>query len=269
MFERELQTALELIQRAGAIAMEVYRRDFAWQDKSDDRGPVTEADRRVNEFLVDALRRAFPGDAVVGEESVDAVDLNAERLWIIDPVDGTKDFLRKNDEWSIMIGLSVGGEAVVGAVAQTPLDRIYVGSPDDGAWLLHGGTKTRLAVSTDADPRAATIVNSRSHPDPTIDGIRDRLGISREYRHGSVGCKLAHISERRADLYVNLSGKCHLWDVCGPEALIRAAGGVVTDLNGARIPYSGSDTQVHQAFLATTPALLPAVLDAARAVHPA
>lgn len=266
MYRHELETATRLAREASRIALEVYNRDFTWTNKADDAGPVTEADKRVNAFLVEALSEAFPDDEVIGEESVaQGIDLNASRLWIIDPIDGTKDFLRKNGEWSIMIGLAVDGRSEVGVVYQAEGDRLYAGAKGIGATVsVGGGAPQPLKVSESTDATQATLVNSRSHPDPTIDKVRDALGITNEYKHGSVGCKLAHISEGRADLYMNLSGKCHMWDTCGPEALIRAAGGVLLTLDGEELRYGGTDTQVHAPFFASTSALADAVIAASK-----
>ena len=265
MFQRELEVAIELARQAMDIAMEIYARDFSHYEKAGDAGPVTEADLRINTFLVGALREAFPEDAVIGEESpIEELESSARRRWIIDPIDGTKDFLQKNGEFSIMIGLAVDGRAELGVVAIPAHRQIYAGAPGHGAFMLNEtGERTELRVNAEIDPKDATIVNSRNHPDPTIDAIRDAIGIVREYRHGSVGCKVAHISDGRADLYVNLSGKCHWWDVAGPEAIVRQAGGVVLTLAGEELRYRGNATRIQEPFFASNRAISAAVMEAA------
>ncbi len=261
-YNEEVSLAIELARQAGEIAIEIHDREYDVALKSGDRGPVTEADRRINEFLVQRVSQAFPDDTVLGEETKAAVDLNADRLWIIDPIDGTKDFLKKNGEWSIMIGFTVGGSAKVGVVYQPSVGKLYSAVEGQGAWVERAGVSRRLHVSRDADSRHATIVNSRSHPDDRIDRIQQRLGVRVGYRHGSVGCKLAHIAEARADMYFNLSGRCGMWDTCGPEVIIREAGGDLTDLDGHPLHYGGESTLVDVPFVATTDALKPAVLAA-------
>lgn len=265
MYQRELDIAIELARQSAEIAMEIYARDFSFSQKENDAGPVTEADLRINEFLVNALREAFPEDAVIGEESpAEELASSARRRWIIDPIDGTKDFLQKNGEFSVMIGLAVDGRAELGVVAVPAHQQIYAGAPGHGAFMIAAdGTRTPLQVNTKIAPKDATIVNSRNHPDATIDYIRDAIGITKEYRHGSVGCKVAHISDGRADLYVNLSGKCHWWDVCGPEAIVREAGGVVLSIDGKELRYQGDSTQVTEAFFASNSAIHEAVIKAA------
>lgn len=248
--------AAELVEQAGAIAMEVYATDFSSRAKADD-SPVTEADRRVNAFLVDALRAAFPGDLVVGEESGFTGEVPTHgRSWFVDPVDGTKDFILKNDEWSIMVGLAVDGQAVLGVVGEPALGQLYWAGAGLGCWRrIAGHADERLHTP----PRAladAIVVNSRNHPDPHVAKLLGVLGVTRSFEHGSVGCKLARIAEGRADAYFNFSGKCHMWDTCAPEVLLREAGGDLVDLDGRQLRYVGASTRVRSPFFAASAAVL-------------
>ncbi len=266
MFSRELETTLGLMDHAGRVALEVHNREFTVEQKKN-RDPVTEADKALNTYLVGALRDAFPNDLVVGEESGHTTGVDAERAWFVDPIDGTSDFIKKNGEWSIMVGLVVEGKAKLGVVSQPVTGDLYWAVAGGGAWHRMGNSKRQLRVSDEADPGLATVVNSRSHPDPRIQAVLTRLGITRQYEHGSVGCKLAQISEKRADLYFNFSGKCHMWDTCGPEVIIREAGGVLVDFDGQPIAYRGDTTRVTMPFVATTQRLAPRVLETLRAMR--
>jgi len=259
MLNHELDRAVALAERAGELAMTIYRREFSVEEKAN-RSPVTEADQVVNAFLVDAISSTYPGDLVVGEESAPVRDLASERAWFIDPVDGTKDFILKNDEWSIMLGLVIEGRAVLGVVYQPTIGKMYVATSGGGAFERSGGTSRTLRVSTGDATKDATVVLSRNHPDPHTKAMLAALNITRSYQHGSVGCKLAQIAEQRADLYFNFSGKCHMWDTCGPEVLLREAGGALVALDGSPIQYVGTTTQVQRPFVATTQALLPQVI---------
>ncbi len=252
-----------MIREAGVIALAIHERDFTAEEKAD-KSPVTEADRRLNEILVRELSAAFPGDLVIGEESgFDGVP-DAERAWFVDPVDGTSDFIKKNGEWSVMIGHAQRGEAVVGVVYEPVRGTLYYAERGAGAWREHGGEATRLEVGKDPDPTQAVTVRSRSHPDPRIDAVLDRLGVTRDYRHGSVGCKLAQIAEGRADIYFNFSGRCFMWDTCGPEVIIREAGGDLVDFDGKRISYKAESLGIEVPFVAVAGALQPAVLSVLR-----
>jgi 3'(2'), 5'-bisphosphate nucleotidase len=262
----ELATACRLARQAGALALEVYARDFSAQQKAD-RSPVTEADRRVNAFLCAELARSFPGDLVVGEESGFGGKVPERgRAWFIDPVDGTKDFILKNDEWSIMIGLVIDGEAVVGVVYEPAPDRLYFASRGEGAFREAGGETVTLERAAHKRVEDAVVINSRNHPDPRIERVVERLGITRQTTHGSVGCKLARIAEGAADIYFNFSGKCGMWDTCAPEVIIREAGGDLVDFSGNPLRYCGDNTDVDVPFYASTAAVSGAVGDAVRAL---
>lgn len=260
MLSRELELSVELAVASGELAMDVYRREFTVDEKKN-RDPVTEADRRVNAFLCERIAAAFPDDLVVGEESGHTGSVDADRAWFIDPVDGTSDFIKKNGEWSIMIGLAIEGRAVMGVVFMPATGDLYYGGSGSGAWHKMGSSKRRLRVSDSADATAATVVRSRSHPDPRIDAIMKALGTTSDYRHGSVGCKLAQISEQRADLYFNFSGKTHMWDTCGPEGIIAEAGGHIVDVDGKPLSYTGDTTRVVVPYAATTARLSSRVLE--------
>lgn len=259
MYQKELALCLELSERAGQLAMEVYRGDFGVDYKGSD--PVTEADRRVNTYLTEAIQAAFPNDRVIGEESADSGDVSGDRIWFVDPVDGTADFVKRNGEWSIMVGLVVDGKPRVGMVFQPATADLYYASSGAGAWHQVGSARRQLRVSDDDNLAHAMVVQSRSHPDKFVGRLMTSLGLHREYQHGSLGCKLAQIAEHRADLYLNFSGKCHMWDVAGPEVILREAGGALLDTRGRALRYSGSTTRVKQPFVATTSRLMPLLLE--------
>ena len=266
-FQVEIEAAIALAIEGGAVALEVYSREFSSAEKAD-RSPVTEADRRVNDLVCPALREAFPNDLVIGEESGFSGQIPATgRVWFVDPIDGTKDFILKNGEWSIMIGLCIDGAAVAGVVFEPAFGRLYFAAKGTGAFVRESNGDERQ-LRTDAAKHAsnAVIVNSRNHPDPRIQLVADRLGISEQFPHGSIGCKLARIAEGTADLYFNFSGRCHMWDACAAEVIIREAGGDLIGFDGSPIVYSGPTTQLGEPFFATTGAVRDAVVDAVQAL---
>jgi 3'(2'), 5'-bisphosphate nucleotidase len=255
LISSELQTVIDLVDKSSVVALEVYRRDFGVDYKSE-RDPVTEADRRVNELLCNGLQQLFPDDRIIGEESGFTGSIAAAgRAWFVDPVDGTKDFIKKNGEWSIMVGLVCDGLPVLGVVFQAATGDMYYAAAGQGCWIRTGTSLRQLRVEDVEDPSDAVVVGSRSHPDPHVASVMAAMGLSREYAHGSIGCKLAQIADRRAHAYFNFSGRCHMWDTAGPEAILREAGGVLCDVNGDSIRYYGDSTLVKQPFVATVPAI--------------
>jgi 3'(2'), 5'-bisphosphate nucleotidase len=250
MLERELNSAVELAREAGRILLDIYARDFsvAYKSKND---PVTEADKLANAFLVRELRARFPSDGIVAEETADQSDAQKfERCWFVDPLDGTKEFIAKNGEFAVMIGLAIGGESRLGVVFQASKDKLYAGVVGAGATLTEAGTTRSVHVSPKSDPSSLRLVVSRSHRPQSIERIMQGLGAYDEMPSGSVGVKVGLIVERAADLYVHISDKSSLWDACGPEAILRAAGGHFTHVDGSPIRYDVAEMQNSKGILA-------------------
>ena len=237
-FERELAVALDLANRAGAEVWRIQRGGELGVELKDGDEPVTIADRVASELIVAGLREAFPGDPLISEELPAAPGaLGSSRLWLIDPIDGTKDFIRGTDGYAVMIGLVRDGRPAMGVVHIPAQNRTYWGTPD-GSFVRVGERVTRLAVSSIASAEAARLVASKSHRTSDIDRIKSSLGISDELNIASVGAKLGLIACGVRDLYVNPAAKTKAWDTCAPEAILVPAGGRLTDLYGDPIDYT-------------------------------
>lgn len=244
--------------------MDVYATDFSvsFKAKSD---PVTEADTRANAYIVSELRKAFPDDGIVAEETADqSAALEPGRCWYVDPLDGTKEFVARNGEFSVMLGLAIDGAAMAGVVYQPETDKLYAGVLGDGAYLEEQGVRRAIRVSEVAEPSRLKLVVSRSNRNPAIASLVEQLGIQGQQTSGSVGLKAGLIAEQQADLYVHLSGKSSRWDACGPEAILRAAGGRFTDLHGRPYRYFGADMRNRDGILACNSAAFDAVLPVVR-----
>ncbi len=261
----ELARVLPLVLQAGTVALR-YTQTALQVEYKGRNDPVTQADREINHLLVTGLRRAFPGDAVLAEESADdpGSRLGSPRLWCVDPLDGTREFTERIPEWCIMVGLAVEGRARLGIVYAPPL--LMVGSPEDGAWQWLGTQWKRLRVSETQDPREAVVAVSRSHRSPKTDAILQALGVRREIRHGSVGMKVSLLALRKADLYIHPSGGTKEWDLCAPEALLHGAGGRMTDLWGRPFRYNKPDPRNPHGLIASNGHLHEAAVAAVRRV---
>ena len=236
-FERELATAIELARLAGAEAARMQRGELGIEMKPGDE-PVTLADRRASELIVAGLAAAFPSDPIISEELPPAPGaLGAPRFWLVDPIDGTKDFIRGEDGYSVMIGLVCDGAPTVGVVYQPAADRLYHGTPA-GAMVVAGGETRRLVVSDVAAAADVRLVASKSHRSHELDRVKQELGIANELNIGSVGVKLCVIAAGLRDLYVNPATRTKAWDTCAPEAILVPAGGRLSDLFGNPIDYS-------------------------------
>ena len=267
MLDRELIAAVRLAREAGKILLEVYATEFGVEMKGA-ADPVTEADRRANAYITAKLRESFPDDAVIAEESANTALAGRGRCWFVDPLDGTKEFISRNGEFSVMIGLVVDGEAQLGVVYQPTEDKLYRGVVGDGAFLEHGDKTWSLKPSSEAEPSALRLVVSRSHRSASTDALVKRLGITQEMPSGSVGIKVGLICERKADFYVLLAGASSVWDACAPDAILRAAGGRFTDLEGHGIDYRSPSLRNERGLLACNRAaferVVPVVAEVAR-----
>ena len=264
MLEREIAEAARIARQAGAILMDVYGTDFdvAYKAEAD---PVTEADTKANAYIVGELEKAFPNDGIVAEETEDQSDaLKGGRCWYVDPLDGTKEFVARNGEFSVMLGLAIDGVATAGVVYRPDNDKLYSGVVGDGAYLEERGKRRALQVSTVADPSRLKLVVSRSHRNRAVGEVVTQLGIADEATSGSVGLKAGLIAEQKADLYVHIADKSSAWDACGPEAVLKAAGGRFTDLAGNPYHYGGTDMRNRSGILACNAAAYDAVLPVAR-----
>ncbi|MBE7451656.1 MAG: 3'(2'),5'-bisphosphate nucleotidase CysQ [Kofleriaceae bacterium] len=221
------------------------------------------ADRAASELVVRGLRERFPDDVVVSEEVADDPEarLRARRVWYVDPIDGTKDFIRGEDGFSVMIGLCVAAAPTVGVVYQPSRDRLYWAAGGAGAWREdRDDGPRRLAVSTVRDPAAIRMVSSRSHRGPAHDEVKAALGIADELALGSVGLKLGLIAAGERDLYVNPWPRCKVWDTCAPEAILIAAGGMLTDTRGGALRYDELDVGRRRGLVASNGLVHAAVL---------
>lgn len=256
MYERELGVALRLAREAGALILEGYAAPVRVErkiDADDYVEPVTETDRAANELIVVGIRREFPDDGILAEESVDTERrLSKRRVWMIDPLDGTNGFIARDGDFAVQIGLAVEGTSVLGVVYQPLPDVLYRASRGRGAWVERPGMKAELArVSDLTDLQSMRLAASRSHRSPRMDKVVKALDIKEEVNRGSVGVKVGLIVEQQCDLYVHLSPRTKQWDTCAPEAILNEAGGCLTDLFGYPLGYNLSEVQNRNGIVAS------------------
>ena len=262
-FQAELALSLDLASRAGTLASSFISERGAGvesTEKPNDGGPVTAADLAVNRLLVDALTESFPDDVILAEESAPEATRRGQwgpdtRVWMVDPIDGTREFSQGLDAWAVHIGLCVGGTPVLGVVARPALGQLLWGSRGAGAWIRDGGDERSLAAPAVAveNPR---MISSASRPSHHILALAEALGIddADRIRSGSTGVKMSRLALGEAELYPHASGGLKHWDLCAPQAILEASGGRVTDLRGQPLRYD-SDRLHHPGGLLATRAL--------------
>jgi 3'(2'), 5'-bisphosphate nucleotidase len=238
----ELDVARELAREAAALVRRFSQQPVAVKYKAGGE-PVTEADLAANALIVSRLAQEFPGDAILSEELPDdGSRLGKPRVWMVDPIDGTRDFIRSQPGYVVMIGLCLDGRPVLGVVAHPSTGTVWSGVVGQVAWRDQAdGTRMPITTSPLAEPAGVRIVVSQSRRSPQIDAFRRALGVTDEMTVGSVGMKVALVSQGERDLYLYPGEQTKLWDTCGPEAILIAAGGRMSDMDGRPLDYSKAD----------------------------
>jgi 3'(2'), 5'-bisphosphate nucleotidase len=268
--DKELELAIGLAHAAGGRILEIYRGAFEVVDKADGQGPVTRADHEADELIRRGIAAAFPDDAILSEETPDDLSrLGRTRLWLVDPLDGTRQFVERIDEFAVMIGLALEGEAVLGVV-HLPAERLtFAGTVPGGAFELRGGTngeRRTLELPAWAPERSRPVIAiSRFNASTRTQRVAKRLGPGRVLTSGSVGRKAMLVASGRADVYVSLGRRSRHWDACAPDAIVRAAGGHFGDATGRKMRYNTPDTRNDDGLIACRRGLEPALLRAASA----
>lgn len=258
--ELELSTAKRLAVEAGSVLL---RHRTAPIDVLRKQGGevVTAADREADRLICSGLRSAFPEDALLSEESADSpARLSNPRVWIVDPVDGTSDFIAGGNEFTVSIGLALNGRAVLGVVYNPVRDELFAGAPGFGA-TLNG---VPVGVSDTADLSNARIAVSRKEWKRELQTLAPALPL---VPMASVAYKLARVAAGMDDGMFYLRPRKQ-WDVCAGIALVAAAGGIPTLLDGREIAFNLPDPKLPLGLLATSPRLHPQLLKAVLQLHP-
>jgi 3'(2'), 5'-bisphosphate nucleotidase len=245
----EAATARALAREAIGLALRLQGK-VAVRDKGGGHGPVTEADLAVEKLLLEGLSAAFPGDPVLSEETRARIDLPARRVWCVDPIDGTREYVEGRVEFAVHVGLLDGGVPVAGAVA---LPGCLIWGGRGGVWIEDEGGTRPATLQPLADVTQATVVHTRRHMTPALRRMLDRLG-ARCVPMGGIGYKVSRILLGEAHAMLHDRGTTW-WDSVAPAALLLGAGGTVTDARGRPLDY-GTDTRHGEGLLFAVPGLL-------------
>jgi 3'(2'), 5'-bisphosphate nucleotidase len=228
MVTSELRSAVvDLVREAGRATMVYYDGTVAADVREKgDRGPVTLADEDAHGILVDGLRRLDPSTPIVSEEA-EAADFATRRgwrrFWLVDPLDGTKEFIKRRAEFTVNVGLIEDGEPVLGVVEAPALDLLYWAVKGGGAWREEKGRPAeRIYSSAPAPGTPLTIVESLSHPSPELEEYLKTIPVGQRVKAGS-SLKFCWVAEGRADLYPRL-GPTMEWDVAAGDCVYRQSG---------------------------------------------
>ncbi len=245
-----LDPVLALVRQAGAAIMRVYAGAAEVEYKKDD-SPITAADRAAHAILGPGLAALRPGVPVLSEEAEDAHDYAVRgawrEFWLVDPLDGTKEFIGRNGEFTVNVALIREHRPVLGVVAAPALGLTYYGAEGHGAYRVRdGGVPERISVRK---PGAKlTVVGSRSHRGDSLDAVLAKLGDCELKPMGSA-LKFCVVAEGSADFYPRL-GPTSEWDTAAAQAVLECAGGRVTTTDGRPLRYNERETILNPHFLA-------------------
>jgi len=239
-----------LARRAGAAIMQVYAGEFAVQRK-DDNSPLTAADLAAHRAIVDGLALLTPQIPVLSEESVEHASWEQRRTWVrywlVDPLDGTREFVKRNGEFTVNIALIVEHAPLLGVVYAPALDEMYWGWRGGGAYFSTSGQSAQpMRTRRRASP--LRVAGSRSHADPRMLGALQRFGAHELYALGS-SLKFCRTARGEADVYLRY-GLTSEWDTAAGQCVLEQAGGGVTDLTGAPLRYNTKESLLNPDFVA-------------------
>jgi 3'(2'), 5'-bisphosphate nucleotidase len=263
MHERELHTAIEAALSAGRYLLDEYERFEMIPDAPSNIS--TAADRQSQEIILSAIRAAFPADALCAEEAtatLQDVVHTGERVWIVDPIDGTRGFARKNGEFSVMIGFVNNGQIAVGVVHQPVAQRLTYATRGQGCWRLDAAGKLpiRCEVTGITELKKCTLTQSRSREPTKRSRWATALEPAKIVESYSAGIKLALVARGEADIYLNTYEAFHDWDICAGHILVTEAGGQVTGTAGQELYYGTPGAWQKDGLLATNGLLHAAAL---------
>ena len=236
----EIQEIKNIAYLAGQEILKHYNNDLQIAYKKDN-SPLTEADLASDRIIKEGLKKyGFP---ILSEEATDDFKKrkNSDYVWIVDPLDGTSDFIQKTDEFAVMIGLAnKEGGAVLGVVYAPALGELYFAEKGKGSFCEENGKIKKNTVSGKENFSEMAILLSRNHLLETEIKISKKLDLMKKHS-GSAGLKICRIAEGKAEIYINSSNKSSEWDTCAGNIILQEAGGRITDVNGEELDYNRSN----------------------------
>lgn len=256
----ELQTALQLAQQAGEVLKKYHKSTLDVDYKKDEFDPVSVADRESDELLRAGIAAAFPGDDILSEESPLLPESYDGRVWMIDPLDDTKGYLRGENTSSVMIGLLEAGKPKLGLVYLPFRDEYYYGEVGKGSFVVRNGQTIRLKAPGTAEISGSRLVGRHvlAGDIRPVDKAVAGLGFGSTVAEGSIGAKIGLIAESKADAFIHTNLKAGKWDTLASEVILSEAGGApLVDIDGKPLDYTKPESGWDRYFMAAcTPELL-------------
>ncbi|MCB0414474.1 MAG: hypothetical protein KDD50_09080 [Bdellovibrionales bacterium] len=230
---------LPLVKEASLKALE-WKKEYKVGEAEfkSDGSPVTIVDKKLNDLIIEGLRGLFPEDLFVGEESAQSIKgFQNKRIWYVDPIDGTKEFVKGSGEWSMMIGCIINQEIQLSVVCD--VERFYVvyAEPHQGVTYLDLKTNEFRKLSMESEAERLIFVTSQSVKDPYEEKLMQRLQVDDKFAYGSIGLKVVQMLLGKAQIYINSHRWCSYWDLVPCELLVSEGGGVLLDFDFKPLDY--------------------------------
>ncbi len=236
--EIKIEEIKEIAKKSGEKVLEYYYKDYniSYKDNGGKKSPLTEADLASDKIIMEGLEKYnFP---ILSEETEDDLSrIQSEYVWIVDPLDGTSDFMEKTGEFSILIGLVKNGDPVLGMVFEPVKNTFYWAEKGKGAFMEKNGKIKKINVSNKDNFQDMTILLSRNHLLESDKKLCENLKIGKQTKRGSTS-KMCVIARGDAEIYVNTSDKTGEWDTCAPQVVLTEAGGKIVDMRGKELMYN-------------------------------
>jgi 3'(2'), 5'-bisphosphate nucleotidase len=244
-----VEPLLQIAKKAGEQIMAIYNAEEIGERLKADQSPVTLADLAAHNSIAPALKQLAEWPVVSEEDEASlAFRTTASRFWLIDPLDGTKEFIAKNGEFTVNIALIDQGRSVLGVVYAPALDLLYWGGPALGATRIHAGCVQVINVAQGPNKNPCRVVASKSHLNEATQKFINQLGLVSLIQAGS-SLKFCRVAEGAADIYPRLAPTCE-WDTAAAQAVLEGAGGVVLDFKSRTSLCYGKREVLNPSFIA-------------------
>lgn len=241
MFEKELEAALEAAKKTLPIILEIYNSNQLGVEIKEDNSPVTKADKAADKIIRDYLHEAFPLYALLTEESVDDMSrLSNDYVWIVDPIDGTKEFIAHSGEFTVNIGLAYKHKPVLGVIVIPATGEIYYGLEGKGSFYQNGDKVVKIHCNSKTNDLTTLVsrFHSNEEEQATIRKHSDRIKHQKIIGASIKGCIIA---KGEAEMSYRFSSNTKEWDTCAMQAIVEQAGGLILKFDGEPIHYNRED----------------------------
>lgn len=237
---------------ASEVLLKYHRQNLRVDYKKDEFDPVTVADQESDALLRTRLQELFPDDLILSEESLDIPESYDGRVWMVDPLDGTKDYIKGRDGFSINIGLLENGEITFGCVTVPARGQVFYAEKGAGSFeKTEDGFKRLKVTDVESISDARLVTRNPSGDIRPIEGKIDPMPFKERIPEGGIGTKLALIASGKAEAHINTNFRASKWDTLGPQLILEEAGGMVTDFDGNKLDYQKPSVLWERSFVAS------------------